>query len=194
MKKILVVIIVVAGLPVRIGGVSNGKAGGSSEFPKLRWEKAGVGLKAEAGLYIVNEVGKEVMLRCTITNTSNVAKAITWAPLVGNFCFRKGDEIQPGYGGRSCVGYPLINKTPLMIKSWWAHQRRYILCLPPKGELTFVVHVGKADKIGEFKGRICYNPLPKSSQIAIGEQFRWEDHFVFSNVVSYQVVKSGSRK
>ncbi len=184
-RTIPVAAVAILAIGLAIGGSSVSDK--EPDLPELSLEKPAVGLQMECRQFNAGyTVGDYVIISCTITNTSDKTKPITWNPRMGNFCQQNGHDLIPG--GAVHIGYPVIRR-PIVMKSWWAHPDNYILYIPARAKLTFRVHIGKAEKPEKFSGRINYDPLPKRNDFFImDDDFRWQDEYVFSAPFTYEVV------
>ena len=136
-------------------------------------------------------VGDFVSIACTVTNDSGGIKPLPWNINTGNH-FVLAASGRPG-SGIAPRAFPDIRK-PLTIKSGYP-TTEYVLFLPPGETLTFELHVGKAERVLDFRGRIEYDILPiRGGKIQLKDGEFGDEFFVVSNVFAYKVLPAGEVK
>jgi hypothetical protein len=82
-------------------------------------------------------------------------------------------------------GIPVADTIKYFIKSAKEHRNQYVLYLPAKTSLTFIVHLPEES----FKGYLVFDPLPISGGDNVWTKESAQDRFVFSELIEYTVPK-----
>lgn len=154
--------------------------------PSFAYDAPAVGLKASCTVSQRGiDGGNPIWADVTITNTTSEVKPICWSPTESRFFVRKGPTLQElEITARMCTAYPKIRE-PILIKSAKEQRLQYVLYLPAKASLTFIVKLPEET----FKGYIMFDPLPVSGVDHGWRKESIQDRFVLSELIEYTVPK-----
>ncbi len=181
----VILLVVIAGTIILVAGeapTNTEETASNSPTPGFAYDAPAVGLKASCAVSQRSiDGGNPIWADVTITNTTSKVKPICWNPSQSHFSVIKGPTLQELEGiGLSCTAHPMIRE-PLLIKSAKEQQLQYVLYLPAKASLTFIVKLPEET----FKGYLRFDPLPMSGV----DHFchKESDRFVFSELIEYTV-------